>query len=328
MRMHGAFFVPQEPVFYNYRHIVSIRESSSQSKRYDSTRKPTRAGNKMRSSLINNYGHSTRLKPSQLLVSIGFGLLAQSSFAQGGNDQLNIVFPPELVSAIRCSSIRTVYSDLVLQGLSPRGRNSTPSYSAGQVKEIITELDDIATQLCKQIDATAGRTFTAKKQGLTDPGWQRVVADDKARQWLTVNALFLAEVDSIGTYAAFASKLHPPKTSPRPPSKERDVAQELKIVSMTDGQVMSRGMLQFFGADDHLGRVLPARFDVKRLASLEAKTRAIGVKLLAQHSVSLSDTPHMLRPDTLDPKMDKSLATAERNAQTRLQKLVEKYVVR
>lgn len=265
----------------------------------------------------------------KLLILLLLGAAAPSSFAQGAAQEIG--YPPELVSAVRCTGMRFFFIEIVMQGLKPRMTPKPATYTVTQVKEIVTELDDISQQFCKRMDAAIGTEFKPDGKGLADDRqWQRFLADDKARRWLHVNALFLAEIEPMFDYINLANALSPSQESPPPPSAEESqkLIKEIDLVSLTKNQTMARGMLHYFGAEPRLHQILPARFDLKRLVQIEAKTRAIGVPLLEKYFLSLEKQSRQMKADVSQGSTQTSIKTAERDAMGRLDKLVNKYAPR
>lgn len=271
---------------------------------------------------------------SRLRAQVGLAALVLAGAGNAhaaGPDARDILTPPVLVEAMRCSAPRYVLMNGFFEQLHLPRRGLAGHYTAQQARDMMTGVDNIVTQYCRVMDAQmAARTAVDPGSLTSSPFWTEVQGDDNALQWLRLNSQFLAEIESLHMLVMFGSKLYPGGADPMPPSTPelQQVAADAAVVSMDDEQRDGRLLLYSVAAAPGFREVLPARLDIDSLAHIEAMTRTTGTAVLQRHHVSLATVqPAMQDLRAASPEEKRALQKAEQAAKKALAALAKKYAL-
>lgn len=262
---------------------------------------------------------------------IGIALLVHGAVHAAGVPLRDAVVPPVLIGAIGCTHTRTmlVQEFAGQMGITPRGKTAT--YSPQQVLEIVTGVDAAIEQFCGLLAAKTAATQRANLELLTsNEQWKNTLADPAAVAWLHTNSQFLAEIESLYILSQLGGKLLPGGAGQgrlQQATALRNLTNEMKFYAFTDAESAARSLLAMPDQRAHLAAVLPARFDVARLAKLEESTRAAGTPFLRRYRFDMPkvDTAKSTALRALSQAEEKELVAAMHVAVARLTALAKQY---
>ncbi|HEX8476864.1 MAG TPA: hypothetical protein VF663_00940 [Telluria sp.] len=266
---------------------------------------------------------------------IGIALLAGSAVHAAGaplpSPLRDEVVPPALIGTIGCSHTRAMLvQDFAGQvGLTQRGK--TARYSPQQVRAIMNGVDATIEQFCSLLALKTAATQRANLEFLTsNEKWRNTLADPAAVAWLRTNSQFLAEIESLYLLSQLGGKLAPGTGDDarlqRSPAFQ-DAMDGMKFFAFTDEESAARSLLAMPASRAHLAAVLPARFDVARLAAREQATRTAGTPFLRRYRFDMAkvDTAKSTTIRQLTQAEEKELTAAMNVAVARLKALAKQY---
>ncbi len=263
--------------------------------------------------------------------------------AASATEVVNIILTSRFLEQERCDNLGLISIGL-LQGLHRGvGVNKHPELSAGQVREITTRYVDINDQLCNTItplfaehDSWARSYDKFARANLSNAAWDRFLADEHAVRWAGISARFRTELIMLNNAMDLVLALRPDAFDPDSKHmrdlqlpQRRKLLDDIRRVSLTEDEAKVRFMLATSHGQQKLREMIPARFDLQALATIEAKTRKIGLHFVDAYHL---DFDELFNPSTrlllftvenkaLPPK----LGVTVRTATTQLRALASKY---
>ncbi|MFC0250692.1 hypothetical protein [Massilia consociata] len=256
---------------------------------------------------------------------------------------VNGILTSRFLEQERCDNLGLISAQLLQNLNSGVGVNQRPELSHQQVREIATRYVEINEQLCDAItpvlsgtDAWARVYDKYAGSTLSDKAWARFLADERAMKWAAITAQFRTELIALNSAINLAMALRPDAFNPDAKRlhnlhlpETRKLLADIRRVSLTDEEAKVRFALASLHDQPAFREMLPARFNVVRLAGIEARTREIGLHLVNKHEVHLEDlynarTRMLLftrENDALELKLDATIRTAT----TQIKALVSKY---
>ncbi|UVW29792.1 hypothetical protein [Massilia sp. H6] len=274
------------------------------------------------------------------LLALGAALPAAAASPAG---VVNVILTSRFLEQDRCDKLGLVSIGL-LQGLHRGvGVNKHPELTAAQVRQIASRYVDINDQLCNSItplfaahDAWARNYGKLARATLTNAGWDAFLADDHAVKWAGIAARFRSELIALNNAIDLVLALRPDAFDPDAkllralqPRQRSALRDEIRRVSLTEDEAKLRFLLATAHGQHKLGEMLPERFELGRLAAIEAATRRLGLQFVERYHI---DFDELYPPSTrlqlftaehpaLQPKLDLSVRTAT----ARLKALVSTY---
>ena len=262
--------------------------------------------------------------PLSMFLLIGTGAAHAASI-----EQRDAAVPPALIGTIGCTHTRAMLVQEFAGQMQLTKRGATGNYTAQQVRAIMTGVDETIEQFCRLLAAKTAATRRANLDLLeSDEHWKSLLADPNGVTWLRTNGQFLAAIESLYILSQLGAKLSPAgAASLRPTPELAKSMDEMKLYAFTDEESAARSLLAMPGKRAPLAGMLPARFDVTRLAQMEATTRTTGTPLLRRHRFDMQrvDTAKSTTLRELSQAEEKELATAMNTAVARLGALAKKY---
>jgi len=261
------------------------------------------------------------------------GLLLLSAGAVQAADMpaRDAVVPPALLGAIGCSHTRAMLIQEFAGQMGITKRGTARSYSPQQVREIMNGVDTTIEQFCSLLAVKTAATQRANLEALTSNAqWKSTLADPAAVAWLRTNSQFLAEIESLYILSQLGGKLAPASAGDAKLQQTPallNAMNEMKFYAFTDDESAARSLLAMPDKRAHLAAVLPARFDVARLAKIEEATRTAGTPFLRRYRFDMPkvDTAKSTTVRALSQAEEKELMVAMNVAVERLKALAKQY---
>ena len=261
------------------------------------------------------------------------GLLLLSAGAVQAADMpaRDAVVPPALLGAIGCSHTRAMLVQEFAGQMGMTRRGTVSNYSPQQVRDIMNGVDATIEQFCSLLAAKTAATQRANLEALTSNAqWKNTLADPAAVAWLRTNSQFLAEIESLYILSQLGGKLAPASAEDARLQQTPALLKamnEMKFYAFTDDESAARSLLAMPDKRAHLAAVLPARFDVARLAKIEEATRTAGTPFLRRYRFDMPkvDTAKSTTVRALSQAEEQELMVAMNVAVERLKALAKKY---
>jgi hypothetical protein len=261
----------------------------------------------------------------------GVALFAHGAVHAAGVPLRDAVVPPVLIGAIGCTHTRTMLVQEFAGQMGMTQRGKTATYSPQQVRDIVTGVDAAIEQFCSLLAAKSAATQQANLEFLnSNAQWKNTLADPSAVAWLRTNSAFLAEIESIYILSQLGAKLlpaNPERASLQRTPALRDAMNAMRFYAFTEEESAARSLLAMPDQRVHLSAVLPARFDVARLAKVEEATRTAGTPFLRRYRFDMPkvDTAKSTTIRALSPAEEQGLMAAMNSAVARLKALAKQY---
>lgn len=214
--------------------------------------------------------------------------------------------------------------------------------SRAQVREIAAGYDAINLQLCAAVAPLVSdrsgwvRRYARHGSVLASPRLNAFMADDLAMQWAAIAAGLRAELVMLDSVMQLELGLRGdafnPGTAPLvdlQSPRMRALLKEIRLVSLTDEEARARFVLATLLGQKSFRDMIPARFDLDRLARIEAKSRRLGLQFVRRYGVDLRaayDTRTRLLVLSVDDQMGMpAVAGAVRTASAQVTALVSRY---
>ncbi len=273
-----------------------------------------------------------------LLLAVSLPAHAASSV-----EVVNIILTSRFLEQERCDNLGLVNIGL-LQGLHRGvGVNLRPELSAAQVREITTRYVEINEQLCNALtpmfaehDAWATNYDKYARSNLSDTAWDAFLADERAVRWAGIAARFRTELIMLNNAADLVLALRPDAYNPDSRQmrglllpEKRKLLDDIRRVALTDDEAKARLMLATSHDQPAFREMLPARFNLESLATIETKTRQIGLQLVNGYRVHFDELynhgTRMLLFTTDNKPSGPQLDSTVRTATTQIKALASKY---
>lgn len=244
-----------------------------------------------------------------------------------------------------CNGLGMIGTQL-LQEVRPQSEGAKPAVlPRAQVREIAVAYDAINLQLCAAVtpllsDRNAWvRSYARHGKVLASPRLNAFMADELAMQWAAIAAGLRAELVMLGSVIELELGLRAdafnPGTAPlvdlQSPSM-RALLKEIRLVSLTDDEARARFVLATLLEHKSFRDMIPARFDLDRLARIEAKTRRLGLQLVRRYGIDLHavyDSRTRLLVLSVDERLGvPAVASAVRTASAQVTALAARYRAR
>jgi len=244
-----------------------------------------------------------------------------------------------------CNGLGMIGTQL-LQEVRPQSEGAKPAVlPRAQVREIAVAYDAINLQLCAAVtpllsDRNAWvRSYARHGKVLASPRLNAFMADALAMQWAAIAAGLRAELVMLGSVIELELGLRAdafnPGTAPlvdlQSPSM-RALLKEIRLVSLTDDEARARFVLATLLEHKSFRDMIPARFDLDRLARIEAKTRRLGLQLVRRYGIDLHavyDSRTRLLVLSVDERLGvPAVASAVRTASAQVTALAARYRAR
>lgn len=244
-----------------------------------------------------------------------------------------------------CNGLGMIGTQL-LQEVRPQSEGAKPAVlPRAQVREIAVAYDAINLQLCAAVtpllsDRNAWvRSYARHGKVLASPRLNAFMADALAMQWAAIAAGLRAELVMLGSVIELELGLRAdafnPGTAPlvdlQSPSM-RALLKEIRLVSLTDDEARARFVLATLLEHKSFRDMIPARFDLDRLARIEAKTRRLGLQLVRRYGIDLHavyDSRTRLLVLSVDERLGvPAVAGAVRTASAQVTALAARYRAR
>jgi len=244
-----------------------------------------------------------------------------------------------------CNGLGMIGTQL-LQEVRPQSEGAKPAVlPRAQVREIAVAYDAINLQLCAAVtpllsDRNAWvRSYARHGKVLASPRLNAFMADALAMQWAAIAAGLRAELVMLGSVIELELGLRAdafnPGTAPlvdlQSPSM-RALLKEIRLVSLTDDEARARFVLATLLEHKSFRDMVPARFDLDRLARIEAKTRRLGLQLVRRYGIDLHavyDSRTRLLVLSVDERLGvPAVAGAVRTASAQVTALAARYRAR
>lgn len=265
-------------------------------------------------------------------LQAGAALLCSFTLTQAaGVTPRDIVMPPALSDGLTCSQVSWMLAEKFYERLNVPYQDGKVHYSVQQARAMVTGLDELIIPMCRALNTEMAPTQRLTLGFLdTDEDWKRLLADPKGAAWLRENSTFLAEIEPVYVLYFTANRLTPDPTQVkklRPSDDEIFDLRTAEILSFTREEAETRAQLADPAKRARLAALLPARFDIARLARMEEKTRLAGLPFLERYLMRLGghkmDEKTTLREPT-KAEMQASDA-ADNIANSRIDALVKQY---
>ena len=261
--------------------------------------------------------------------------------AASSTEVVNVILTSRFLEQERCDNLGLVGIGL-LQGLHRGvGVNKRPELPAHQVREIATRYVEINEHLCEAItplfaDHWARNYDKYARSSLANTAWDEFLADERAVKWAGVSARFRTELIMLNNAIDLVLALRPDAFNPDSKQmrglllpEKRKLLDDIRRVSLTDDEAKVRLMLATSHDQPMFRDMLPARFNLESLATIEAKTRQIGLQLVNGYRVHFDDLynpgTRMLLFAVEDSARGPKLDTTVRSATTQIKALASKY---
>jgi len=178
------------------------------------------------------------------------------------------------------------------------GRQAVPTRA--QVRDIAAGYDAINLQLCAAVTPLLAdksnwvRSYARHGAVLASPRLNAFMADELAMRWAAIAAGLRAELVMLDSVMQVALGLRGdafnPGTAPLvdlQSPRMRALLKEIRLVSLTDEEARARFVLATLLGHKSFRDMIPARFDLDRLARIEAKTRRLGLQFVRRYGIDL-----------------------------------------
>ena len=241
-----------------------------------------------------------------------------------------------------CNGLGMIGTQL-LQEVRPQSTGARPAVlPRAQVREIAAAYDAINLQLCAAVtpllsDRNAWvRSYARHGKVLASPRLNAFMADALAMQWAAIAAGLRAELVMLGSVIELELGLRAdafnPGTAPLVDLQSpgmRALLKEIRLVSLTDDEARARFVLATLLEHKSFRDMIPARFDLDRLARIEAKTRRLGLQLVRRYGIDLHavyDSRTRLLVLSVDERLGvPAVASAVRTASAQVTALAARY---
>lgn len=189
----------------------------------------------------------------------------------------------------------------LLQALRPDPAGGPAPLSRRQVREIAAGYDAINLRLCAAVtpmpaaQADWVRSYRQHGAVLASPRLDAFLADPLAMRWAALAAHFRTELLMLSAVVELELGLRGdafnPGTAPLVDLQAPAIQQllrEIRLVSLTDDEARARFVLATLPRHRSFRDMMPARFDLDRLARIEAKTRRLGLGFVRRHDLRLA----------------------------------------
>lgn len=217
-----------------------------------------------------------------------------------------------------------------------------PAPTRAQVREIAAAYDAINLQLCAAVTPLLAdrnewvRSYARHSAVLASPRLNAFMADKFAMKWAAIAAGLRAELvmlDSVMQLElALRGDAFNPGTAPLvdlQSPRMRALVKEIRLVSLTDEEARARFVLATLLGQKSFREMIPARFDLDRLARVEAKTRRLGLQFVHRYGIDLRtvyDTRTRLLVLSIDDRLRQpAVANAVRTASAQVTDLASRY---
>lgn len=192
-------------------------------------------------------------------------------------------------------------------------------------------LDAITERLCRDILPISAGIAVADIRTSSDVTWGPAQADGNFLEWMHRNSLFLAEIESLNLWAQLGSKLYPGDDHDKPPESTPEQEKGVDgavMTSLNEEERDGRILLYLFGKEDRLAKILPSRFDVRRLAQLEEQTRTSGFPILRHYMINFAfEKVELKTVREPSPSEKHDIAVARHNAAVSTEALARKFAL-
>jgi hypothetical protein len=233
--------------------------------------------------------------------------------------------------------------ELGQQELGQRPAKAKPAVlSRQQVRRIAADYDAINLRLCASVmplvSARDGWVRSYRQHGavLGSRRLDNFLSDELVVKWAPIAAGFRAELLMLNSVIELELGLRGdafnPGTVPlvdlQSPAM-RDLLREIRLVSLTDEEARARFVLATLLGHKSFREMMPPRFDLDRLARIEAKTRRLGLQFVRSYGINLQsvyDTRTRLLVLSIDDRMRApAVANAVRMAAAQVAALASRY---
>jgi hypothetical protein len=279
-----------------------------------------------------------------LLIAACAGLLTTPapSCAASADAIVDTVLGTRYLERETCNGLGMIGTQLLQEVRRPSagGRQAVPTRA--QVRAIAAGYDAINLQLCAAVtplvsDRSAWvRSYARHATVLASPRLNAFMADELATRWAAIAAGLRAELvmldSAIELELALRGDAFNPGTAPlvdlqSPPM--RALLKEIRLVSLTDEEARARFVLATLLGHKSFRDMVPARFDLDRLARIEAKSRRLGLQFVRRHGIDLRaayDTRTRLLVLSIDDRLrPPAVANAVRTASAQVTALASRY---
>lgn len=227
-----------------------------------------------------------------LACLLGFAL---PGHAASPADVVHTILTPAYLQQDRCASLGDVLLRPPLLAALPQ------KLTRAQLRDLATRYDLIHARLCASaapaIPAESWVRVYEKHAPAAPPDWlfERFLADPLAVKWAGIAARLRTELVSLGRIIDLELAIDPRAFNPdatvpahdlRSPAM-RKLMEEILLVSLTREEAKTRFLLATLHAQPTFREMLPARFDIERLARIEAKTRELGLPFIHGYHLRL-----------------------------------------
>lgn len=189
----------------------------------------------------------------------------------------------------------------LLRALRPDPAGGPAPLSRRQVREVAAGYDIINLRLCAAVTpmparhAAWVRGYRLHGAVLASPRLDAFLADPLAMRWAALAAAFRTELLMLSAVVELELGLRGDAFNPgatplvdlQAPAIQQ-LLREIRLVSMTDDEARARFVLATLPRHRTFRDMMPARFDLDRLARIEAKTRRLGLGFVRRHDLKLA----------------------------------------
>jgi hypothetical protein len=279
-----------------------------------------------------------------LLIAACAGLLAAAApcHAAEADAIVDTVLGTRYLERETCNGLGMIGTQL-LQEVRAQPAGARPAVpTRAQVREIAAGYDAINLQLCAAVTPLVSdrgawvRSYARHGAALASPRLNAFMADGLAMQWAAIAAGLRAELVMLDSVMQLELGLRGdafnPGTAPLADLQSprmRALLKEIRLVSLTDEEARARFVLAALLEQKSFRDMIPARFDLERLARIEAKTRRLGLQFVHRYGIDLRtvyDTRTRMLVLAVDERLGvPAVANAVRTASAQVRALAFRY---
>jgi len=279
-----------------------------------------------------------------LLIAACVTLLATAapSIAAEADAIVDTVLGTRYLERETCNGLGMIGTQLLQEVRAQPAGARPPAPTRAQVREIAAAYDAINLQLCAAVTPLLAdrsewvRSYAQHSAVLASPRLNAFMADKFAMKWAAIAAGLRAELvmlDSVMQLElALRGDAFNPGTAPLvdlQSPRMRALVKEIRLVSLTDEEARARFVLATLLGQNSFRDMIPARFDLDRLARVEAKTRRLGLQFVHRFGIDLRtvyDTRTRLLVLSIDDRLRQpAVADAVRTASAQVTDLASRY---